>query len=223
MEANSPGLERPRAVQMAAAVLILVPFLDMLTMHRTGTPVFGWVSWMLIAAAGVSLMIRHKSSWVFGLVLCGIFVTITGTSLVRDMAQTDPVLNTAKLLDCLLVLFIVGTVSYFFRYPYLDRRQNWFSPTGERFAINCAVVLAGQEAQTVDMSYTGARIAVNDAKAFKVDDVVALQLTDINDIQCRARIIDVSEGQVRIHFEGVNTADKDLIREWLTSQNLQKV
>lgn len=223
METKTTTLERPRAVQMAAAVLIMTPLLDMMMLQRTGTQVFGILSWILIFGAGASLLVRHKSSWVLGIVLCGAFVITTGVSLVREMDVVDPVVSTAKLMDCLLVLFIVGTVSYFFRYPYLDRRQNWFSPTGDRFAITSSVVLGGVETQTIDLSYTGARIFVPDSAKFKSGDVVSLQLSEINDISCKARVVDVKADHIRVHFEGTSSSDKDLIRQWLNTQNLQKV
>ncbi|WP_373997752.1 PilZ domain-containing protein [Bdellovibrio bacteriovorus] len=223
METKATTLERPRTVQMAAAVLILTPVLDILMYQRTGTQIFSWVGWLLIFGAGVSLMIRHKSSWLLGIVLCALFVLNTGYGLIRDMEHVDPLISTAKLLDCLLVLFIVGTVSYFFRYPYLDRRQNWFAPTGERFSIATPVILNGTETQTLDLSYTGARIAVPNAASYKAGDKLSVQFTDINDIQCSAKVIDVKVDHVRVHFEGTSASDKEMLRQWLNSQNLQKV
>ncbi|KHD87719.1 MAG: hypothetical protein OM95_12915 [Bdellovibrio sp. ArHS] len=223
METKSTALERPKTVQMAAAVLILTPVLDILMYQRTGNQIFSWVGWLLIFGAGVSLMIRHKSAWMLGIILCGLFVLNTGYGLIRDMENVDPVISTAKLLDCLLVLFIVGTVSYFFRYPYLDRRQNWFAPTGDRFAIATPVVLDGLETQTLDLSYTGARIVVPPTTSYKAGDQLSLQLTDINDIQCSAKVIDVKADHVRVHFVGASPSDKEMIRQWLNSQNLQKV
>lgn len=223
MEPKSSTLERPRAVQMAAAVLIMTPLLDIMMMQRTGAQMFSWVSWIMIAGAGISLLIRHKSSWLIGIALCCFFVFNTANSLLHEIDSADPLISSAKLLDCLLVLFIVGTISYFFRYPYLDRRQNWFSPTGERFSVAMAVVLDGVETQTVDLSYTGAKILYNEAVKLKVGDKVPLQFSDINDIQCWARIIDVKQGQVRVHFEDTSAGDKELIRQWLSAQNLQKV
>ncbi|XGC79735.1 PilZ domain-containing protein [Bdellovibrio bacteriovorus] len=223
MESKSSTLERPRAVQMAAAVLIATPLLDIMMMQRTGTQIFSWISWVMIAGAGISLMIRHKLSWLVGITLCILFVVSTGVSLFQEIESADPIVSSAKLLDCLLVLFIVGTVSYFFRYPYLDRRQNWFAPTGERFALSMSVVLDGMETQTLDLSYTGAKISAPEGKLFKVGDKVPLQFSEINDIQCWARIIDSKPGQVRVHFEDTSAGDKEMIRQWLSAQNLQKV
>ncbi|WII73704.1 PilZ domain-containing protein [Bdellovibrio sp. 22V] len=224
MEAKSPALERPRAVQMAAAVLMMTPVLDILMMQRTGTQVFSWISWLMIFGAGVSLLIRHKLSWVIGIGLCSVVVISTAYRLVTTMGDIDPAVSAAMMLDCMLVLFIVGTVSYFFRYPYLDRRQNWFAPTGDRFSISTPVVLRGVETQTIDLSYTGARIALPaSTEPFKTGETVTLQLSEINDIQCRAKVVEVRDNLVRVRFEGTSSSEKDLIRQWLNSQNLQKV
>lgn len=208
---------------MSAAVLMLTPILDLLMMQRTGVAVLNWVGWISVFGAGMSLMIRHKLAWVVGIVLCGVFVISTLFSLIRDFGVVEPVISTARLLDCGLVIFIVGTIFSFFRYPYLDRRQNWFAPTGERFQVATQVLLDGVEAQTVDLSYTGARIRLPDGfKDPGKEGVFELQLSDINDIQCKARVIDFGEGVLRVHFVDMASSDQELLRQWLSSQNLQK-
>ena len=224
METKSPALERPRAVEMAAAVLMFTPVLDLIMMQRTGVAVLNWVGWVSVFGAGLTLMIRPKLSWVLGMILCGIFVISTLVSLFKGFGVVDPAISTARVLDCLLVLFIVGTVFSFFRYPYLDRRQNWFAPTGDRFVVVTPVVLNGKvNGETVDLSYTGARISVPEGvESFKKDQVLTLVLSEINDIQCKAKVIDVKDKVLRIHFDGLSSSEKDLLRQWLGSQNLQK-
>ncbi|UXR63107.1 hypothetical protein EZJ49_08460 [Bdellovibrio bacteriovorus] len=132
MEVKTTTLERPRTVEMAAAVLILTPLLDVMMMQRSGVSILTWLSWIFVFGAGVTLMIRHKSSWIIGIVLCAAFVVDTSYHLVQELNAVDPIVSSARLLDCLIVVFIVVTVFSFFRYPYLDRRQNWFAPTGDR-------------------------------------------------------------------------------------------
>ena len=224
MENKSVGLARPVAVQLAAAVLISIPLMDMLSSQRSGEFMFGLVSWIMVCGAGISLMIRHKSAWVMGMTLCVAFVLTNLYQLAfLSTAGVNPWASTIKLMDCLLVAFIVATVFYFFRYPYLDRRQNWFAPTAERFKVEMPVVLNGDlQTKLVDLSYTGARIAVDAAAPFKVDQRISVQLTEINDVLCQARIIDVNNGWMRVRFEDTSSQEKELIRQWLLSQNLQK-
>ncbi|MFM6928717.1 MAG: PilZ domain-containing protein [Bdellovibrio sp.] len=224
MENTTVGLVRPTAVQLAAAVLISIPLMDILSGQRSGVFMYGILSWILVCGAGVSLMIRHKSSWIAGTVLCAAFVGINLYEVVfQDTSGVDPWLTTFKLMNCLLVAFIVTTVFYFFRYPYLDRRQNWFAPTGERFKVEMSVVVNGDtRLKTVDLSYTGARIAVDAAASFQPEQRISVQLTDINDVVCQAKVVAIHDGWIRVHFEDVSASEKELIRQWLLSQNLQK-
>nr|BFD63496.1 hypothetical protein BdHM001_21770 [Bdellovibrio sp. HM001] len=208
---------------MAAAVLILTPMLDALMMQRSGVSILNWLSWIFVFGAGVTLMIRHKSSWILGVVLCAAFVVNTSYHLIQEFNTVDPIISSARLLDCLIVVFIVGTVFSFFRYPYLDRRQNWFAPTGDRYVVATSVLLEGRvEAQTVDLSYTGARIAVPEGVSYQKGQTVSVQLSEINDIQCAAKVIDLQGGILRLHFADLNSSEKELLRQWLSSQNLQK-
>ncbi len=212
-------------VQLAAAVLIATPVMDILSGHRTGAYLFDVLSWILVFGAGASLMVRHKSSWMLGIVLCVIFVVYNVFSIIQSTGPgANPVTQTAKLLDCLLVAFIVGSVFYFFRYPYLDRRQHWFSPTGNRFAAQTAVVLNGSVlTNSLDLSYTGARIAVpQGSSSFKKGDRVSLLLSEINDLLFQANVLEVQETYIRVHFEGTSPQDQEMIRQWLSSQNLPK-
>lgn len=223
MENKTAGLERPLVVQLAAAVLIATPVMDILMGQRTGSYMFDLFSWALIFASGASLMIRHKSSWVAGIALAVAFVVYNLFLLLMNPSGALPLQQTTKFLDCLLVMFIVGTVFYFFRYPYLDRRQHWFSPTGNRFMVNIPAVLNGSiQTSTMDLSYTGARISVPEGASFKKGDRVSLLLSDINDLLCQAHVLNVDDGSIRVHFEGTSASDQELIRQWLSSQNLPK-
>ncbi|MDG0816062.1 PilZ domain-containing protein [Bdellovibrio svalbardensis] len=228
METKSLGLERPLVVQLAAAVLIATPVMDILSGHRSGSYLFDALSWLLIFGAGASLMVRHKSSWLLGIVLCVLFVIYNLFTIIQSMQPGgNPVAQTARLLDCLLVAFIIGSVFYFFRYPYLDRRQHWFAPTGSRFAAQTPVVLNGAfQTNSLDLSYTGARIALPQGNAgvggFKKGDRVSLLLSEINDLLFQAKVLEVQESYIRVHFEGASAQEQELIRQWLSSQNLPK-
>ncbi|WP_410468734.1 PilZ domain-containing protein [Bdellovibrio bacteriovorus] len=75
----------------------------------------------------------------------------------------------------------------------------------------------------MDLSYTGARIAVPEGTgSYAKGQAVSIQLSEINDIQCEGRVIDMQGGILRVHFAGLNSSEKELLRQWLSSQNLQK-
>lgn len=225
MGTTSQGLERPIIVQLSAAVLLLTPLLDIVFARRAGFSLFGWFEWGLILGAGFSLLIRHKLAWLLGILFCSVFLIRTINLVVQTASEQSPWLNAARVFDVLLVFFIVGTVSYFFRYPYLDRRQRWLAPTANRFQVVIPVVVESRwKGKTQDLSYTGMKIQLSDGDhGLKVDQTVSIQLPDINDIQCQAKIIGVQNDELRISFTVLSASDKELIRQWIQSQNLEKV
>lgn len=221
MALKSSALEHPKAVQVVAAVLITKPILDLLMLQMADVQVFNSFSWVFLLGAGVSLLIRHKTAWMFALALCIAFTVSTGISLVREAEITDTMVLVAKLVDCILVLLVAGTVAYFFRYPYIDRRQHWFGSAAERFKFVTSAILGGVETETVDISYTGARLKKVSSQVLKVGDVVPLQLTEINDLHCQAQVIHTDENVVQIKFSGTTGDDRELIRQWLVAQELK--
>lgn len=223
MKAKTTTLERPRAVQFAAAVLIAVPFLDLAMAHQSGVQIFGYFSWALVVFAGLSLLVRHKLSWMAGILLCVTFVGVTAVEMLNELETADAIVNTARFLDCLLVLFIVATVSYFFRYPYLDRRQNWFAPTGERYAVETAVILGSASGLTQDLSYTGAKLHLDEELNAKEGDKLTLRFEAMSGLTCKAKILSLNGKQVRVHFEGLSSSEKESLRNWLEKQDAKKV
>lgn len=223
MQTSTQKLEFPKAVQLIAAVLMAKPLMDILMMQLTDAQNYSWLSWLLLFAAGISLLVRHKTAWVFSIGLCSAFVISTGFSFIREFDSSEPLLNIAKIVDCILVFIVVGTVAYYFRYPYLDRRQSWLAPTADRFKISTSVVLGTLHTQTEDVSYTGANILNTSSEVFRVGDKVPLQFEEIEDIQCIAKIIDVQGQNVRVQFEGFTAQQTHILRQWLNTLNDSKI
>lgn len=213
----------PKAVQLVAAVLMAKPLLDILMMQLVDIQSFNWVSWILLFAAGISLLVRHKTAWMFSIALCFAFVISTGITFMQEFDSSDSLYNTFKVIDCLLVFFVVGTVAYYFRYPYLDRRQSWLAPTADRFAIVTPIQLGSQQGTTVDLSYSGAYVLTSSGHSFKVDEKISVHLPEVHDLKCSAKIIAVEDKYARVQFEGLSSHQNQLLRQWLQSQNLQKV
>src|SRR5690606_1093636 len=149
--------------------------------------------WGLVLGAGFSLLIRHKLAWLLGILFCSAFLSCTVFLVINTAAEQSPWLNAARVFDVLLVFFIVGSVSYFFRYPYLDRRQRWLAPTANRFQVVTPVVVSGRwPGKTQDLSYTGLKILLDEKnEELKADQSIEVQLTEINDIRCQAKIIGI--------------------------------
>ncbi len=223
MQTSKQKIEFPKAVQLIAAVLMAKPLMDILMMQLTDAQNYSWISWLLLFAAGISLLVRHKTAWMFSIGLCAAFMVSTGFSFVQEFDPAEPLLNIAKIVDCILVFIVVGTVAYYFRYPYLDRRQSWLAPTADRFAVSTSVILGTLHAQTVDVSYTGANILNTNEALFRVGEKVPLQFKEIEDIHCVAKIIDVQGQNVRVQFEGFSAAQTNILRQWLHTHHNSKV
>lgn len=211
--------EFPKTVQLVAAILIAKPVLDIIMMELTDAHNFNWISWILLSAAGMSLLVRHKTAWIFSNILCFLFMIATGVSISQDFDSTEQVLNIAKVVDCFLVIVIVGVVAYYFRFPYLDRRQGWLAPTADRTEATMPLVLGPVEVTTVDLSYTGAQVLNTSSHVFTVGEKVPFQIEEIGDIRGTAKIIAIHEQSVRIQFEGLTSTQSSLLQQWL---NLRK-
>lgn len=223
MQTSTQKIEFPKAVQLIAAVLMAKPLMDILMMQLTDAQNYSWISWLLLFAAGISLLVRHKTAWMFSIGLCTAFVISTGYSFIHEFDSAEPLLNTAKIVDCILVFIVVGTVAYYFRYPYLDRRQSWLAPTADRFAVSTSVILGTLHTHTVDVSYTGANILNTTDEVFKVGDKVPLHFEEIEDIHCLAKIINVQGQNVRVQFEGFNSLQTNILRQWLNTHHSRKI
>lgn len=225
MATTNQGLERPTIVQLSAAVLIMTPLLDIFFARKAGFSLFGWVECALILGAGVSLLIRHKLAWLLGIIFCTAFLICTTLLVAESAAEQSPWLNAARVFNVLLVFFIVGSVSYFFRYPYLDRRQRWLAPTANRFQVTTAVVIDDRwQGQTQDLSYTGLKVILHDKNHdIKADQTVEVYLPEVNDIRCQAKVIGINDRELRISFTVLSANEQQRLRQWIQKQNLEKV
>ncbi|MBO9665909.1 MAG: PilZ domain-containing protein [Bdellovibrio sp.] len=218
MENKIDGSIRFLAVQLAATVLIAVPVLDVSSAHGVAGALFDLPSYLLVFATGLCLFIRHKTVWLLGGSLCSMFLGLNIYQLLFESSNLSATMYTYRLFDCILVASLVAAVFHFFKYPYLDRRQHWLSPTASRYDVKIPVTMNGVATETLDLSYTGARIAVNQGQSFKLNQRVSIQLSEIDDILCQAKVVQVDPNDICVHFEGTSDHEKELIRQWLLSQ-----
>jgi hypothetical protein len=214
----------PWVIVPAAFTLMVIPVMDFTTMHTGSTVPLEIIGWLVVFAAGISFLIRHKLLWLVGLVLCALFIAINLSHL---MFFQEPVLETEAIAFKIVSSVVVAGIAwlYFARSPDLDRRQHWVGQTAHRFYVETPVVLGGKEqCKTIDLSYTGARITVSQAREkFKVGQRVSVEVPDIDSLLCQAKIIAVSFNEIRVHFVDTSDREQELIRQWLNSQNLQGV
>ncbi|QDK46092.1 PilZ domain-containing protein [Bdellovibrio sp. ZAP7] len=214
----------PWVIVPAAFILMVIPVMDFTTMHTGSTVPLEIIGWLVVFAAGVSFLIRHKLLWLVGLVLCALFIAINLSHL---MFFQEPPLATEAFAFKIVSSIVVAGIAwlYFARSPDLDRRQHWLGQTAHRYYVGIPVVLGGKDqCKTLDLSYTGARIAVFQAREkFKVGQRLSVEVPDIDGILCQAKVIAVGHSEIRVHFVDTSDHEQEQIRQWLISQNLQSV
>lgn len=210
--------------KIIALFMVFLPLIDLYIAKTYGQTIFQPFQWVLIIGASLSLLIHHKSAWVVGLLFMFCFVG----SMVRDRfwptEELDPLLGTAKFLGAMAGLYVIVVVMYFFRYPYLDRRQKWFAPTADRFEVQIPVLINGSIAgDTSDLSYTGARITLKDqGDNIQMGDRLSLQIPEIADLVCQGEVIAKDSGVLRVKFDKIDSDSKEILRQWLLSQDAKK-
>jgi len=212
--------------RIIALLLVLLPLIDLYLARTYGQTIFQPFQWILIVGTALSLLVRHKSAWAVGLVLMLIFVStmIVERYWTSGGEDLDSMLGTAKFIGAMTGLYVIIVMMYFFRYPYLDRRQKWFGPTADRFMVQIPVLINGSiSADTADLSYTGARIALKDAgENFKKGDRISVQLPEVTDLVCQGEVIAKENGLLRVNFDKMDGESKETLRQWLLSQDIKK-
>jgi hypothetical protein len=210
--------------KIIALFMVFLPLLDLYIARTYGQTIFQPFQWVLIVGAALSLVIRHKSAWALGLIFMVSFVI----SMIKDRywpsAELDPMLGTAKFLGAMAGLYVIVLLMYFFRYPYLDRRQKWFGPTANRFHIQIPVLINGSiAADTSDLSYTGAKITLKDeAENIQKGDRLSLQIPEIADLVCQGEVIAKDSAVLRVKFDKIDSDSREILRQWLLSQDAKK-
>ena len=200
------------STRVIAVIIVILPFYDLYLIREFGQSIFTPLEWTLIVGSALSLFIRHKSAWLLGLLLMGIFVLKMAKERFFPIAQDDlePMVRAAKFLGAMIGLFVIGTVGLLFRYPYLDRRQKWLGPTADRYIVQLPVTINGSiGAVTLDLSYTGAHIRLK-MRAKISRKAIAFP--------CKSRKFQTwfvrrkSSPVKRIHYELISTTSRGLIR-----------
>lgn len=210
--------------KIIALFMVFLPLLDLYIARTYGQTIFQPFQWVLIVGAALSLLIRHKSAWALGLIFMAVFVG----SMVKDRfwpsEELDPMLGTAKFLGAMAGLYVIIVMMYFFRYPYLDRRQKWFGPTADRFLVQIPVLINGSiSADTSDISYTGAKITLKGGDDnFKTGDRLSLQIPEIADLVCQGEVIAKDSSVLRVKFDKIDSDSREILRQWLLSQGVKK-
>ena len=108
-------------------------------------------------------------------------------------------------------------IAFYFRFPYLDRRSNWFSNV-RRFDIRTPAAVDGIKAITESISFTGCRFSFDTPREFKKSEIIKIKFLEISKIEIDAEVIEKSELGIRVEFRNPSVEFKQDIDRWLRTR-----
>lgn len=169
-----------------------------------------WLS--LILVAGVLLTTRHRTAWMVSMSVLSLTVLINIRNFVLLM-QSNLVVKSALMQTSasMLITLSVGTLFYYFRYPYLDRRTTLLG-FATRFDVHIPTqILDGDltlDCECQSISISGARLAFDDESFnFKVGDVLKIRFANYEDTLATT-VVEFSENILRIQFMELDSKQK---------------
>lgn len=105
---------------------------------------------MAIALAGAALMVPKKSSWFFAMV---VLIWISFHNMHYFLSQKGPVWS-IRLVPALFNLPVL-IILFYFRYPYLDKRDHIVGGFRPRTNVNKDVLISGQPLRLKSLSLSG--------------------------------------------------------------------
>jgi hypothetical protein len=186
-----------------------------------------WVDWIWLLGifiAGVSLLLRHKMAWMVAVVvLLWVLAMNTYRAFTLDENMVSAEFVRMQILISILVTFSVLIISFYARYPYLDRRQQWLFPTPQRFNVATAVHVhfegGNEQGMTDSLSSGGARVIfANPVEALKSATAVELRFPEMNDLRIPTDVIEYSGQTLRVKFKNLGWSQRSRFETWLRSR-----
>lgn len=229
---SQSALKRPTGVYIVAVLFLLAPIgnilisfagsgiknwydLGVLIPFIQSIPSLDWLWLGLLFITGMLLFRPHKLSWSLAIFSLLLVLSINAYRLYNvDTNSIDPVfLKVFSILAIISTLSILIIATYF-RFPYLDRRANWFSNV-ERFEVEIPTTVNGNKAIVESISSNGCRISFEQPTQLKKSDFFKTKLGEISKYECELEVIEKMEYAVRAEFRNPNPSFKQDLDRWL--------
>ena len=233
---SSALLKRPTGVFIIAVLFLLAPFgnilisfagsgvqnwydLSVLMPFLNTIPAWDWLWLGLLFVTGLLLFFPHKLSWTIAIFTLLLVLFVNAYRLYSiNMNSIDP-----SFLKVFSVLAIVCTISIlvislYFRFPYLDRRANWFL-NEDRFSIRTDVMVNDIKGTTESISYTGCRLNYNEDLSYDKGTSVKLKFIEISKIEVEAQVVDKNAAGLRLAFVDISNDFRQDLGRWLKSRS----
>ncbi|RYZ80328.1 MAG: PilZ domain-containing protein, partial [Proteobacteria bacterium] len=196
-KSKSSELKHPFGIYIIAVLFMIAPLGNIL-ISFAGSGVENWYTpsmfvqllatipatdWLWLAGvfiSGVALLIRHKTTWMFAVV---VLLLVLGMNTMRafnlEDAGVNPEFVRAQILISIFVTFSVLIIAFYARFPYLDRRQQWLFPTAHRYFTPTPVYVGiGEGVMAIGDSISSAGVRLRMPRFFA--DIQEKQNIDIS-------------------------------------------
>lgn len=191
---------------------VLLPFLQSI-------PALDWIWLGLLFVTGILLFRPHKLSWSIAIFTLVLVLGINAYRLFNvDGNSIDPVFLKVFSILAIICTVSVLVIAFYFRFPYLDRRANWFTNV-RRFDIRTPAVAGGLKSVTESISYTGCRLSFDVPSEFKKGEVIRIRFLEISQAEAEAEVIERLEFGVRVEFRNQSTEFKQDLERWLKTRS----
>ncbi len=232
---DQSALKKPMGVYVLAVLFLLAPIGNIL-ISFAGSGIKNWydfgvmiplmqsipaVEWIwlgLLFVSGILLFRPHKLSWSIAIFTLVLVLLINAYRLFQvDGNSIDPVFLKIFSILAIICTLSVLVISFYFRFPYLDRRANWFSNT-RRFDIRTPAVASGVKANTESISDDGCRLSFEVPCEFQKGAILQLRFLEISKNETDAEVIEKLEFGARVEFRNPGVAFRQDFDRWLKNR-----
>lgn len=234
-------LKRPIAVYLLAILFVFAPVGNiLLTFSNSAVP--GWYEpatfWQLVSSisgldwfwltlvfiTGILLFKPHKTTWTLSIVC--LFI-VSGVNTYRAVTGDLTEQGTGVQIQLALSIFITLScllITFYSRFPYLDRRAGWFLTAAHRYNLRTPVSIVAHniyEGVTSSISVSGMFVQLqrNMEESSTKLQYVDVIFPEIKNVKVKARVIEYRDNSLRLKFKDLKGANKAFLLDWLQSHN----
>lgn len=231
---GSSALKKPTGVYLIAILFIFAP-LGNIIISFIGSGIKNWYdvsvfipflqtisaldwAWLaLLFITGFLLLRPHKLTWSLAIMILIFILTINSYRLyTTDSHSIDPTFFKVFSILALVCTLSFLVIAFYFRFPYLDRRANWFTNV-KRFNLRTPAKLNARVAVTESISTTGCRVSFDKPSEFKKSEQITIVFDEISKNEVMAEIVECLEFGVRVEFRNITSDFKLDLDRWLSS------
>ncbi|HEX7674687.1 MAG TPA: PilZ domain-containing protein [Bdellovibrio sp.] len=233
-------LKRPFGVYVLAILFLLAPIGNLLiSFANSGIPnwqepsilyallqgisILDWLWLSLLVVTGILLLRPHKTSWTIAIATLMLVLAINlYRAFLGDLAHTSYGHWQMGISSVATVAVLI--LSFYFRFPYLDRRTRWFIPAAQRYDIRTPVEVVAQDifnGVTESVSISGARIRLQRDMGPLVHELrfVDVIFPELRNMKIKTLVVEYGDNVLRLKFKELRGQDLNHLKEWLKSHD----